>query len=196
MRAAYDNSTEQLSAYYDDIGPREGDIGLAFALAGNPENAVVLEIGCGNGRDAAVIVQRTPYYTGIDTSQNMIAKAQARLPDAHFVHADAVTYDYPATYDIVFAFAPLRHLRLGQVTTVLQKVYDALRPGGILYISSNFGSEYKQVNRSHPHGVKQLYLYNPDIILECAPTGFQMVKELRDSVNGEAWFEIALKKMF
>ena len=193
-REIYDESADELSDYYDEIGPREGDIDLAFALAGDLENPVVLEIGSGNGRDAAAIMRRTPYYTGIDTSGRMVEKAQKRLPKAHFEQADAVTYDYPQSTDIVFAFAPFRHMDLSAVTTVLRKIYDSLRLGGVLYISSNYGQKYGEVTRSHPRGIDHIYYYNPDIIQKHAPSGFKKASELHDIVNGEPWFEVALRK--
>ena len=195
-RKIYDQSADELSQYYDSIGARGGDIDLAFALADRPQNAIVLEIGCGNGRDAKAILEHTPYYTGIDTSSRMIAKAQDRLPNGNFEEADAITYAYPTLYDIVFAFAPLRHMDLDEVTTVLRKVYDSLRPGGILYISSNFSQKYEVTERQHPHGVRKIYNYNPDIIQKHAPHGFKRVREIYEKVNNEPWFEVALKKAY
>lgn len=190
----YDESADELSDYYDRIGPRYGDIALAFADAGNPENAVVLEIGCSNGRDAQAIIEHTPYYTGIDISEKMLAKAHDRLPGVHFEHADARTYDYPGLNDIVFALAPFRHMDLDEVTTVLRKIYDSLRVGGVLYISSNYGQKYEAAVRQHPHGVRNIHYYNPDIILKHAPHGFKKVREQYDKVNNEPWFELSLKK--
>lgn len=190
----YDESADELSDYYDRIGPRYGDIELAFADAGNPENPVVLEIGCSNGRDAQIITEHTPYYTGIDLSEKMLDKARDRLPNAHFEQADARTYEYPGTYDIVFAFAPFRHMDLDEVTTVLRKIYDSLRVGGILYISSNYGEKYEETERQHPYGIRKIYRYNPLIIQKHAPHGFKNIREQRDEVNNEEWFELSLKK--
>jgi SAM-dependent methyltransferase len=190
----YDESADELSDYYDRIGPRYGDIELAFADAGNPENPVVLEIGCGNGRDAEAITNLTPYYTGIDSSEKMLVKAQDRLPNAHFEQADARTYDYSGTYDIVFAFAPFRHLDLDDVTVVLRKIYDSLRVGGVLYMSSNYGEKYEEAERVYPYGVQKIYRYNPLIIQKHAPHGFKKIREQKDDVNNEAWFELSLRK--
>ena len=64
----YHQSARQLSDHYDAIGAREGDITLALALAGQPENPHILEIGCGNGRDARVIKRHAGKYIGIDIS--------------------------------------------------------------------------------------------------------------------------------
>lgn len=190
----FNDSADELSSDYDRIGARTGDIELAFADAGSPENAVVLEIGCANGRDAEVIIDHTPYYTGIDISRKMLDKAQNRLPNARFEHADARTYEYPGTYDIVFAFGQFRYMDLEDVTTVMKKIYDSLRVGGVLYISSNYGDKYEQTTLLHSHGAHDVYLYNPSIIQKHAPQGFKKIREIHDEVNGDKWFELSLKK--
>lgn len=193
-RDTYNRSAGSLSDHYDTIGPREGDIKLAFTLAGHPENAQVLEIGCGNGRDARAILTQTPFYTGIDTSEKMIEHARRKAPKGVFDVADAVTYKYKGPYDIVFAFAPFRHMRLEEVTTVMQKVYAALKPSGVFYISSNYGDAYEHTRRQDSFGVRDIYLYNPSILKKHAPAGFKKVQEIFDTVDGQEWFEVAFQK--
>lgn len=193
-RDTYNQSAGSLSQHYDEIGPREGDINLAFTLAGNSDNAVVLEIGCGNGRDSRAILRRTPFYTGIDTSKEMIALAKQKSPKGTFEVQDAITFDYKGPYDIVFAFAMLRHADIDELTTILQKVHDCLKPGGVFYISSNYGETYHEGPREDKYGNREIYYYNPDIIQDRAPTGFKKVQEIHDTVNGEQWFEVALQK--
>lgn len=193
-RDTYNRSAGSLSDHYDEIGPREGDIKLAFTLARHPENARVLEIGCGNGRDARAILHQTPFYTGIDTSEKMIEHARLKAPKGFFEVADAVTYAYPDKYDIVFAFAPFRHMKLEEVTTVMQKVYAALKPGGVFYISSNYGAKYEHTRRQDIFGVRDIYLYNPTILEKHGPTGFKKIQEIFDTVDNQEWFEVAFQK--
>lgn len=193
-RATYDNSAKHLSDHYDKIGAREGDINLAFALAGNPENAMVLEIGSGNGRDARAILRRTPYYTGIDTSQAMVQMAKKRAPKGQFFVADAVAYDYNGPYDIIFALAQFRHMNLAEATTVLKKVYNSLRSGGIVYVSSNHADKYHCKTRVDEFGSRDIYYYNPDILQKHAPPGLKKVQELYDMVDDQQWFEVAFQK--
>lgn len=193
-RDTYNHSAGSLSQHYDEIGPREGDINLAFTLAGSPDNAVVLEIGTGNGRDARAILRHTPFYTGIDTSEEMIAIAKKKAPKGEFIVADAVTYNYTGPYNIVFAFAPFRHMNLEEVTTVMQRVYTSLKIGGVFYISSNYADSYKIDPRNDAHGIREIHYYNPDILQKHAPTGFKKVQEIFDTVDGLEWFEIAFRK--
>lgn len=193
---AYDQSADQFSKHYDEIGPREGDIALAFALAGNPRQARVLELGCGNGRDAKAILAFTTEYTGIDSSKKMISIARARLPEAHFKHCSVHNFTFDGPYDIVFALALIRYMNLEEVTDLLSSVYKSLHIGGILYISSTFGLVHDVLEQPSPiGGTRHIYTYNPSIIKKHAPHGFKTVHQMHDIVDGQEWFEIALQKV-
>ena len=85
----YDQSAEQLAEYFKGIGPRVDDIECALNLAGNPHSARVIEVGCGDGRDAEEIVKRVKFYEGIDPSEGLLALAKRKVPDTTFIKADA-----------------------------------------------------------------------------------------------------------
>lgn len=188
--------TAAMIEHYSSIGPREGDIELAFSLAGNPYNANVLEIGCGLGRDAVMIAQKTPYYVGIDATADVIKLAKQRVPKGHFEVADAFTYSYPAnTYDIVFCFAALRHHDKDKAKQLLATLHPALKQGGIVYLSMHFGAQYKMTKQQDLFGQRDIAVYNPALIAKLAGKGYQMVYERVDTVMGVKWFEVALKKL-
>lgn len=194
-RATYDISADQFSQHYDQIGPREGDIELAFALAGNPTNARVLEIGCGNGRDARAIMRHATHYTGIDISEKMLLIARTKLPEGNFERADAAEFTYKGPYDVVFAFALIRHMDLEEVTDVLKAVNHSLRPGGVLYISSNYGVKYEPIDLPSPvGGTRRVFTYNPNIIQKHSSSRLRLVYQTRDTVDGREWFEVAMQK--
>jgi SAM-dependent methyltransferase len=191
----YDQSAEALAEYFRGIGPRVHDIDLAFLLAGEPEKARVLEIGCGDGRDAKDIIRRTPNYRGFDVSSSMIRLARSHVPEGEFEVADAMTYEYTETQDIVFAFASLLHLDKEEVTTVLKKVHIALRIGGIFFISLKEKPEYTEELKEDDFGKRLFYFYNADIIGELAGTDYETVALSNMTIGHTKWFEIALKKV-
>lgn len=193
-RDTYNHSAGLLSRHYDAIGSRDGDIDLAFTLAGDPKNAKVLELGSGNGRDAQSILRHTPNYIGIDNSAEMVAIAQQKVPTVGFEVADAVTYKYAGPYDIIFAFAIIRHLSIPELTTVLKKAATNLKPGGILYISSVYSQSHHLASRNDNFGTREMYYYNPAIIQKYCPQTLKKVQEIYDTINGVDWFEIALRK--
>jgi SAM-dependent methyltransferase len=193
-RDTYNQSADRLSRHYDQMGSRDGDIDLAFILAGNPRNARVLELGCGNGRDAQAILKYTNQYMGIDSSEKMIAIARSKLPEGNFEVAEATDYEYAGPYDIVFAFALFRHLSIEEVTVVLKKAAAALRQGGVFYISSMHDESYQEISRDDTFGTREMYLYNPRIIMKRCPPSLKKVQEIYDHINGKEWFELALIK--
>lgn len=190
----YHKSARQLSDHYDAIGAREGDITLALALAGQPENPHILEIGCGNGRDARVIKRYAGKYVGIDISPAMITEARQKMPHTDFIVANALTYEFDGPFDIIFALASFRYFSLAQITHVIKKCHAALRSGGVMYISSNDGPMLEVVKRVDQFGERQIHIYNPAAIIGMAPLGLEPVHSLREMINGQAWFEVAFKK--
>ena len=193
-RDSYNTHASSLSRHYDDIGTRDGDINLAFMMAGNPRSARVLEIGCVNGRDAADIVQHAAHYRGIDASSEMVAIARQRVPAADFEVADATTYEYGGPYDIIFAFALFRHMTEAEVRTVLDKMASSLRIGGIVYISSPYALTYHHELQQDEFGVREMHYYNPALLQKHGPASLHTIHELYDIVNGVAWFEAAFRK--
>src|SRR5690606_27661874 len=96
----YNNSAKELAKYFRGIEPRADDISLAIKLAGNPKNPKILEIGCGDGRDAKEIVKHTQNYAGFDISEELIKLARAHVKEGNFEIADAVSYHYANDLDV------------------------------------------------------------------------------------------------
>lgn len=185
-----------MAEYFQGIGSRVEDIDLALKLAGDPDNPKVLEIGCGDGRDAKEIVKRTKNYVGFDISEEFIRIAKDSIPTASFEVGDAVTYHYPKNLDVVFAFASLLHLSKEEVKDVLKKVHHSLKPGGIFYISLKLRPEYTEEVKEDQFGKRMFFFYNPKIIAELAGSNYQVVSNNSGFITGKdtQWFEIALKK--
>jgi SAM-dependent methyltransferase len=192
----YNKSAKEMAEYFKGIGSREYDVDLSIRLAGSPKEPKVLEIGCGDGRDAKEIVKRTPNYVGFDISEELIKLARDKVPGAKFEVADANTYEYSKGLDVVFAFASLLHLDKDEVKAVLQKVHAALRPGGIFFISLKYSDEYREEVKEDQFGTRLFYFYNPKVITELAGDGYEVANLDKGFITGKktVWFEIALKK--
>ncbi len=193
----YNKSAQELAKYFRGIGSRTKDIDLAIKLADSPEEPRILEIGCGDGRDAKEIVKRSKRYTGFDISEELIKLARQYVPEGEFEVADAVDYDYPGGLDVVFAFASLLHLSKEEVRTVLEKVHESLKPGGIFFISPKLADEYTKKIKEDLFGTRQFYFYNPTIIRELAGDMYQVAKIDGGfiTVGNTEWFEIALRRV-
>lgn len=191
----YNKSAKQLAEYFRGIGPRKKYIDYAFEKAGNPEAARVVEIGCGDGRDAKAITERAGWYLGIDPSKELIKMAKAHVPNAKFVVGDAATYKYPSNIDIVFSFASILHLDKGELRATLSKISDALKPGGVLYISSKFRESFESGIKKDKYGERLFYFYNPDLVKELAGDKYELIDTWKETVGHTEWFEIALRRI-
>lgn len=191
----YNNSAEKFAEYFRGIGSRVEDVERGLTLAGAEDRtARVVELGCGNGRDAVEIVKRVGFFEGVDNSYGMIELARKTVPSGNFRIEDMVEYKFPKRLDIIFAFASLLHLDRDEVRTVLRKSQDALRPGGIFYISSKLKPEFQTEVQKDQFGERKFFYYNPTLIKRLGGTAFSSAYESRQTIGTTDWFTLALKR--
>ncbi|QFT78210.1 bifunctional 2-polyprenyl-6-hydroxyphenol methylase/3-demethylubiquinol 3-O-methyltransferase UbiG [Erythrobacter sp. THAF29] len=98
----------------------------------------VLELGCGAGRDAARIAERGFDLDATDGIPALVAKANER----HDIGARLMRFDQldaRQAYDAVWAHACLLHCPRAELPAVLERIFNALRPGGFHYASFKLG---------------------------------------------------------
>ncbi len=191
----YNKSARGLSEYFRGIGSRADDIKLALQLAGGPNNPHVLEIGCGDGRDAKEIIKLTANYTGFDISEELVKLARLYVPDASLEVADAVTYRYPSRLDVVVAFASVLHLNPHEIKIVFEKVAKSLKQGGVFYISTKYSESYKEEIKEDKFGKRLFYFYNPSFLEGIAGGSFKTVYTSVKTIGSTEWLEIAFRKV-
>lgn len=190
----YNSSAENLAKYFQGIGPRNEDIERGLELAQAGTDGRVVEIGCGDGRDATEIIERVAWYEGVDPSSGLLSIARNRLPEASFIEADAISYNYPDNIDVIFAFASLLHVTREDMPRVFEKGSQALREGGIYYLSLKERPEYVEEVKADEYGERMFYYYNVELIKELAGMAFQAVYESHQTIGSTDWFTLAMKK--
>lgn len=188
----YNRTAAQMAHKFNGLGGRSIDIDEAFSFCRTP-NPSVLEIGCGNGRDAALILERTNRYLGIDAAKNFIVMAKAALPAGEFVEADVEVYEFPGGLDIVFAFASLIHVPKDSLRQVLKRVYSALNPGGVVRLSMKHADEYREVVKEDEFGTRTYYHYSLDDMAELCGD-FKIIRNDKNHIYGQDWVEMVLVK--
>jgi len=149
IRARFDHDVERFSnletgqsATMD--APLVLDLITQVAAAQRPEAKDVLDIGCGAGNYTLKLLERIAGFncTLVDLSQPMLDRAQQRLAGSSAgqvttLPGDIRDIDLPDdTYDVVMAAAVLHHLRDdADWHHVFQKIYQAVRPGGVFLVS-------------------------------------------------------------
>lgn len=187
----YNKSAAKLAQKFDLQGVRTTDIEQVFKLL-KKDNPKVLEIGCGNGRDAQEIIKRTTDYIGIDISEGLIRIAEQNLPKSNFQIADIETYEFPKNLDIIFAFASLIHISKESLKEIFNRAITSLTPGGIFFISLKYGP-YEEVTKEDEYGIRTHYLYTPEEIVLLAPQ-FTVVTSHISDIRGQLFFETMLRK--
>jgi len=188
----YNRTASQMAEKFRGIGARISDIKKAFSII-NKSKPSVLEIGCGDGRDANEIIKYTDKYLGIDISASMIELAQAHVAEAAFEIADVETYTFPVGLDIIFSFASLLHSDKDAVTDILHRAYSNLNQNGIFFISlkrENYQSKVKE----DEFGTRTFYFYQPTDIKGILDNKYKVIFEEEQSFLNQDWFTIILQK--
>lgn len=190
--ATYDATAHDMAQKFRASGARVMDIEKALELIKKP-NPNVVEIGCGDGRDAKEIVKRTTNYLGVDISESMVALAREYVPEGKFEVVDVEQYQFPHNTDLIISFASLLHSDKQHLAQILSRAHGALRDGGIFYISLKYGT-YREEEKSDRFGIRTFYYYLPEDIEELGKNYsviWQDIQELR----GQTWFTIVLRKL-
>ena len=114
----------------------ERELGAICALAPSTEYPRVLDIGCGVGRTAAGLVKMGYRVTGIDISEEALAVARSRVPDAEFLQHDARIADrLGRVFDLALLLWHSFGLRSrADDSETLHAIGRTLRPAGIFLL--------------------------------------------------------------
>lgn len=107
-------------------------------LALLPPGGAILELGCGAGNHAAVMLAEGFSLRATDGSPEMAAIASQRL--GHPVEAMRFDeLDVQEAYDGVWASACLLHVPREELAGILRRIHRALKPSGVFYASYKMG---------------------------------------------------------
>lgn len=191
--ATYNTSASQMADKFRNLGCRIDDIERGFSYL-TKQNPSVLEIGCGDGRDAKEILKHTENYLGIDISASMIAIASEYVPKARFEVSDIEEYPFPnKDIDIIFAFASLLHSDKESVKQILERAYHALSDKGIFYISLKYDT-YQEKTITDQFGTRTYFFYTPEDIKELAVGLYEVIFEESQEFQNQKWLMIVLQK--
>jgi SAM-dependent methyltransferase len=107
----------------------------------------VLDLGCGRGVPATRELARRHRVTGVDLSAVQIELARHHVPEASFVHGDAVELDVaPASIDAVVALYLFGHIPLDEQPELIARCGSWLRPGGLFLATVGAGEAGEKVD--------------------------------------------------
>ncbi len=98
----------------------------------------ILDLGCGSGRDTKHFVDLGYQVDAIDASKEMVSLASVKS-GIKVKHMTFQQFSANCKYDGIWACASLLHVKKEKLPNVLSKISDALKPGGIWYLSFKLG---------------------------------------------------------
>lgn len=97
----------------------------------------MVELGCGNGRDAVFFAGRGMEITALDLSQQAISDLQSRnIPNATFRCEDFVNTEVhqPEQFHYAYSRFTIHSINHNQEQVLLKNIFRALKPGGKFFI--------------------------------------------------------------
>jgi SAM-dependent methyltransferase len=111
------------------------------------DGADVLELGCGRGVPATRELARRHRVTGVDISAVQIELARHHVPEASFVHSDAMELEIaPASFDAVVALFVFGHVPLDEQAGLIARISLWLRDGGFFLATFAAGEAGEDVD--------------------------------------------------
>jgi len=107
--------------------------------------ARVLDAGCGSGRDAKAFQEMGYQVEAFDASPAMVelAREHTGLPVKVMSFADV---DWKEEFDGIWCCASLLHVPAVELPGVMRRFADALKPGGVWYVSFKYGDGEREVD--------------------------------------------------
>jgi SAM-dependent methyltransferase len=141
---------KQYQASRDVCGPPFREFVTFFERYDETE-ARVLDLGCGQGRDALLVARMGHHVLGVDISRSgishMLEEAAREALDVYGVVADIVEYEPSGDYDVVILDRVLHMLEDDRERlAVLEKASSVTRPGGFVLIADT--PKHQQLIRS------------------------------------------------
>jgi SAM-dependent methyltransferase len=108
-----------------------------------PTDSLILDAGCGSGRDSKAFLCMGYKVDAFDASSEMVklASKHTGLDVKHSVFDDVTAID---KYDAIWCCASLLHVPEIELPETLNKLATALKPSGIWYVSFKYGDSQRE----------------------------------------------------
>uniref|UniRef100_UPI0035B0A158 DEAD/DEAH box helicase family protein n=1 Tax=Stella sp. TaxID=2912054 RepID=UPI0035B0A158 len=117
-------------------------------LACVPAGGLVLDAGCGSGRDSKAFLSRGYRVRAFDASRKLATLAAALIgQDVEVLRFEQ--FEQPPIFDGIWACASLLHLPEAQIPGAVARLWAALKPSGAFYLSFKEGGGERHKDGRH-----------------------------------------------
>ena len=104
-----------------------------------PDHGIILDFGCGSGRDTKYFLDKGYSVTAVDGSEELCRLAEEYTG----INVKCMLFnelDENAAYDGIWACSSILHLSRADLKDVFYRMIKAVKPGGYIYTSFKYGT--------------------------------------------------------
>lgn len=187
LKTTYDQIAESYAARWAEIPEALFPFMQRIAARGNT-GGLILDIGCGHGRDIAWFEQRSVAVIGIDISIGMLRQAKL-VTSAPLVQAEMRRLPVrSSSVAAIWCCASLLHLPKSQAILAIREFERVLEKSGLIFIGVQRGIHD---GPRHSNGVVRHFAdYMPDEMEGMlVHAGLQMVEQSTTEAEGVSWLQ-------
>ena len=159
-----------------------------------PKKSLILDFGCGSGRDSLAFLKQGYNVEAIDGSEKMckIASQITGINVRKMLFQELNEYE---KYDGIWACSSILHLTREELRLVMNKMRDALKPDGIVYTSFKYGLFEGERNGRYFLDFKEDSFEN--FIIDIKELEIQKIwisSDVRVGRGEEKWLNVILQK--
>ena len=164
-------------------------------IAHLPQNALILDAGCGSGRDSKYFLEKGLQVEAFDASEELCKIASEytgiKIKQMLFEELDEVEL-----YDGVWACASILHVEKKQLPEILKKIATATKKGGIVYTSFKYG-EFEGIRngRFFTYLTEESFGEILRSVSDLAIEKLWISADVRAERGEERWLNIVLRKL-
>lgn len=158
-----------------------------------PDNAHILDAGCGSGRDTLKFKSLGYEVTSIDGSEEM-CKLASEYAGQEVLHMQFQEIDFDEIFDGIWASASLLHVPSSEIEMVLERLGNSLKENGVFYASFKYGDFEGERNGRYFNDLTE------DSVCELFEScNFEIIKtwitsDSRKGREDEKWVNILVRK--
>lgn len=200
-REAYDAAAQEYEERVESLREITNDC-VRILRSHLPGRGTVLDVGCGVGLMVQTLQNAGFQAEGIDLSPRMVTYSRARNPNSPIYEEDFSSFHAPHAYTCVTALAFIHLFPSKQAHEILRKIYELLKPRGVLYIGttkSERSSEGWEEKRDYQNAIRRFRKHWTEEEFRTALTraNFKILAyhELADPF-GKVWMDVVAQKSF
>ena len=170
---SYFDKTQSL-VFGEDSARKEEEALLPFININS--DSKVLDLGCGNGRWAEILVDKCKQYVGVDFSNKFVQNAREKYKEyktVKFICLPAQDYLVDEQYDLILVIGLITYMNDEEIIKLSANCKKMLNNGGRLIL--------RNVTLCDNHCNRKVYNYKPNIINKwMGKTAYQVIRRSRE----------------